>query len=558
MKANDLLDIIGEANDEFIHDAKANQKQKVVRFPNWAKWSSAIAACLVLVIGIGSIILPRMGGTSSNESSAGDSGHENGSVFMSYAGPVFPLTLLEENDNISAKRNITMDFAPWIPVWISNEEEAAAHTNLTEEERQEVLQTYNEWYPDGGYYQGSGNIIVTDSYTLTNDDATEQTIRILYPFVSNMNSLDETRPVLTIGENTLDTKLYVGTYAGGFQGAWEDWKETHENPGTLNLQPFESWEGYQSLLSDGTYLQRALGDFVDLSHIPVTVYEFTDAWGPEENDDAGIPNPSIRVMFEMNYENTKVLSYNFNGGYRDSDKGIMGKSFSIREEWERGYGTPYYLIVIGDDVENLQYQGYVTGGWDTKKTIEAGVTITRTETNLEEALRQAATYNYQEIVDVGNYYESEPEYGFELYYGLLKEHLVSYGILSENQMERYSDGSIDNLDVTGVNRVCWIEAEISIPAGESVTLNATFEKEPSFDFHCAATENKGISGYDMVTALGSNLYFTQQTARLEDRGQIEIVRQNFGFDLANGINEVILDMTEPHYYLEVRSVKSEE
>ncbi|MGN1156881.1 MAG: hypothetical protein ACI4TK_11950 [Agathobacter sp.] len=558
MKTNDLLDIIGDANDEFIHDAKANQKQKVVRFPNWAKWSSAIAVCLVLVIGIGSVILPRMGGASSHEGSAGDSGHENGSVFMSYAGPVFPLTLLEENESISAERNITLDFAPWMPVWISNEEEAASHTNLTEEERQDVLQTYNEWYPDGGYYQSSGDIVVTDSYTLTNTAATNQTIRVLYPFASNLQSIDKTRPVLTIGENTLDTKLHVGSYAGGFQGAWENGKETQQNPGSLNLQEIKNWEDYQSLLSDGTYLERALGDFVDLSYIPVTLYVFTDAWGPEENDDAGIPNPSIRVMFEMDYEKTTVLSYNFNGGYYDSDNGIMGKIFSILEEWERDYDTPSYLIVIGDDVENLQYQGYVTGGWDTKKTIDAGVTITRTETNLEEALRQAASYNYQKIIDENNYFELTAEYGFELYYGLMKEHLVMYGILSENQMERYSDGSIENLDITGVSRVCWMEAEITIPAGESVTLNATFEKEPSFDFHCAATENKGVSGYDMVTSLGSNLHFTQQTARLEDRGQIKIVRQNFGFDLANGINEVILNMTNPHYYLEVKSIKMEE
>lgn len=253
-----------------------------------------------------------------------------------------------------------------------------------------------------------------------------------------------------------------------------------------------------------------------------------------------------------------MLSYNFNGGYYDSDNGVMGKSFSIREEWERGYGTPYYLIVIGDDIQNLQYQGYVTGGWDTKKTVEAGVAINRTETNLEEALRQAANYNYQEIIDANNYFELEAEYGFELYYGLLKEHLVEYGILSENQMERYDGGSIENLDVVGVSRVCWIEAEITIPAGESITLNATYEKEPSFDFHCAASENKGVSGYDLVTALGSNLAFTQQTACLEDRGQIEIVRQNFGFDLANGIKEVVLDLNKPHYYLEVKSPEAQE
>ena len=65
-----------------------------------------------------------------------------------------------------------------------------------------------------------------------------------------------------------------------------------------------------------------------------------------------------------------------------------------------------------------------------------------------------------------------------------------------------------------------------------------------------------IRGYDMVTTLDSNLSFTKQTAQLEDRGQIEIVRQNFGFDLANGINQVELDSSVPHYYLEVKERKS--
>ena len=65
------------------------------------------------------------------------------------------------------------------------------------------------------------------------------------------------------------------------------------------------------------------------------------------------------------------------------------------------------------------------------------------------------------------------------------------------------------------------------------------------------------NGYDMVTRLGSNLIFTEQTASLEDRGRIEIVRQNFGFDIENGIDEVELDMEEPHYYLEVRAIDTE-
>ena len=83
-------------------------------------------------------------------------------------------------------------------------------------------------------------------------------------------------------------------------------------------------------------------------------------------------------------------------------------------------------------------------------------------------------------------------------------------------------------------------------------------KEPSYDFYCAHTENQGVCGYDLVTKLGSNLACTAQTATLEDRGQIEIVRQNFGFDLENGIKTVALDPDQEHYYLEVNKLKESE
>ena len=550
MKANDLIDMIGEAADEYIRDAKSVKGNNL---PKWMKWSPAIAACLVLAVGIGSYLLPRMGGASSPGSTAGVSGHDEGSIFMSYAGPVFPLTLREKNAVISAQRNITMDFLPWVPVWISNEEEFESRSNLTEKDRQEFMETYNKWYPEGGRYESSENIIVSDSYVLSNRSAQDQTVRILYPFASTLVGLYRTRPTLTLDGKVQETILHIGSYSGGFQGAWENWAETGENPGSLNLAQIVSWEEYQSLLTDGTYLQRALGEFAELSHIPVTVYTFTDAWGPKQDSSAGIPNPSMRVMFEMDNEKTKLLSYGFHSGYNDQEAGIMGRGFSIREEHERNYGIPYYLIVIGDDIENMTCQGYVTGGWDTKKMVEAGVTITRTESDLETALKSAAKYNYQEMVDAGNYFESDSEYGFELYFGLMKEHLLAYGILAEDTAARYDSGYIEELDVVGVDRVFWLESEIIIPAGESVVLEATFEKEPSYDFHCTATDNKGVSGYDLVTMLGSNLTFTQQTACLEDRGQIEIVRQNFGFDLPDGIKKVVLDVIKPHYYLEVKS-----
>ena len=118
-------------------------------------------------------------------------------------------------------------------------------------------------------------------------------------------------------------------------------------------------------------------------------------------------------------------------------------------------------------------------------------------------------------------------------------------------MERYDAGWLESIE-EGLDRVCWLEAQVTVPAGGSVELTAAMTKEASIDFACANTEHRGICGYDLVTELGSNLTCTEQTATLVDRGQIQIVRQNFGFDLENGINTVTLDPDTEHYYLEVR------
>ena len=277
MKSDDLLDAIGEVSDEYVADAENVKKR---RMPRWARWSCTAAACLAAVAGIGGVLLIRGG---INGGSAGGSGHAGGSSFMHYAGPVFPMTLLESNPEISAERDITLDFAPWVPVWVSNEEEAASYP--LESDRQEILDNYNEWYPEGGYYRYSGSIIVKDSYILENTSAQNQTVHVLYPFVSSLKDLDNNIPSLTMNGEALGTTLHAGSYAGDFEGAWGGSSKELEE-GSVNLSYIENWEGYRSLLSDGTYMDRALGDFVNLSDIPVTVYEFSDAWGTPENDKA--------------------------------------------------------------------------------------------------------------------------------------------------------------------------------------------------------------------------------------------------------------------------------
>lgn len=521
-----LSEISEEKIDEASPDDRTNRSQ-------WRKWG-VLAAALAVVIGVGSYVLPRLGGSAG----AGGAGSDGASTFMSYAGPVFPLTLKEADSTVTAEREIILDFAPWVPTWIPRDEKLAQE-GLAAGIPEEQLEEYG--YLEGGYYKQSTDIRVTDAYTLTNATSEDKTVSVLYPFAGMLLYLEKERPTLTAGGQELETILHAGQYSGGFQGAWEGWPNRTDNPGTVNLDQPKSWEDYRDSLEDGDYLRSALGEWADLSGVPVTVYEFTDPWGPEPDEKAGIPNPSIRVWFDLDYEKTEVLSYGFNGGSYDPENGHQGKSFSIpRDFWPEREKSPKYLIVLGEDIQNMTTQGYVTGGWDDDPTVEAGVTIKRYESTLEDILRTAAGYALAEEED------------FDLAYGLWKDWLLSYGVLADDPMERYRQGDIEPMDINIMSRVFYLEAEVDIPAGGSVTLAAEMTKEGSYDFACVHTENKGVYGYDMVTELGSNLTCTSQTAVLEDRGQIEIIRQNFGFDLESGVRQVTLDSDQEHYYLEVK------
>ena len=55
-----------------------------------------------------------------------------------------------------------------------------------------------------------------------------------------------------------------------------------------------------------------------------------------------------------------------------------------------------------------------------------------------------------------------------------------------------------------------------------------------------------------MTQLGSVLSFGRQTARIRHGENVEIVRQNYGFDVAGGVTQVELDPEVERYYLEVR------
>ena len=285
MKSDELLDAIGEAKDEYVHDVR---NAKVKKMPGWIRWGSAVAACLVLVIGCLTILPQYLSGDEA-PMEGGYTGHEEGTVFMSYAGPVFPLALMNETDNLEASRNISFDFS----------------TYLDDGEDIEV------WGNNGE------GVIISDNYQLINTSENDITVTAIYPFVGDFQTM--TWPDITLDGNKVEYGINAGAYSGDFKGAGG-------NTNSLNLEDITSWTEYKELLNDGSYIADAFISPESLDY-PVIVYKLSDLTdGPGEYEAA-----TLCMSFKYNSEKTSIMTWGFNGGGTRADTGDEYRDFFIRE-----------------------------------------------------------------------------------------------------------------------------------------------------------------------------------------------------------------------------------
>ena len=93
---------------------------------------------------------------------------------------------------------------------------------------------------------------------------------------------------------------------------------------------------------------------------------------------------------------------------------------------------------------------------------------------------------------------------------------------------------------------------MKIPANATMKLEASMRKEASYDFF---GESMNRDGYDMMTTLGSTLEFLKQTAAIKNSEEIDIINQNFGFNLEKGITKVELEQQKEHFFMDIRKKK---
>lgn len=511
MKAKHLIEAIGLLDDTLIaqYDAYKPAKRKWLR-------PAIAAACICLLAGTGWGIMNgtlKMGGSTAG---SGSTGHEENSSFMHYEGPVMPLTLLEENADVTASRELTFDFL-----------------------------AYSEPYE---YYEYKGETkpvfrtgcTALDSYTLYNGTDADISLTALYPFTGSIRDLSDEKFSVSVDGEKIDPELLPGSYAGGFEGVWT--KDGLDDT-TLNLHPPGAFADYVQLLENGAYLERTLSDAPILDQ-PVNVYSFTENTAPEGYDAA-----TQSISFYIDPSETTILSFGFEGGEWRED-GFRRFSFFVPRIRRR---ESKLLTILGEDIADYTLQGYQNGACEEGNELD-GVSsvITRTEMTLEQLMQQVT----EEIALY--YWDGEmTERQMQMTLRGAKELLTDYGVLSNSSVMRYDDGRLDDLisEAYAQERVFYAEIPLTIPAGGSINIDITLWRGGSYDYACSG-KYSGIIGYDCAAHLGSNLDLTSQQVTLVNADDIQIVRQNFGFDLQNGITTVSIG-EQDQYYMEVKKAEDQ-
>ena len=486
-----MFDAVTDIRDDLIEQAQ-ERKLEAAR-PGWRAWGLA-AACLMLIAGLAVGLWRSLpfGGSAIGPSY--------------YAGPVFPLTLDEPQESVTAQRHLTFDL-----------------TRTPEDIRLS--------------FQGAH---ILDSYILSNQSEQLQQVTALYPFVGSFDELDILTPAASVDGTPVQTTLHFGS-SGTCTGA----QGTDNSAPGFNLLHSDSWEDFKTLLEDGTYQKNAFAPAPRLDQ-RVTIYEFTEPEAPLEE----YPAATQAISFAIDPDRTEILLFGFNGA-EFGDDGFRRYSYFVPLD---GSLLPEarMLIVLGKDIGEYELQGYKNGACEKGNELEGvHADITRYEAVLSDIVDRLVAEFFMCYREGAGLPAGVSQ---EMYCSAVSQLLYQYGAFSGTTDSHYMDWSLDGIiaDTNVQTRLFYLEFPLVIPPGGSTTVAADLRKKPGHDFPCNGSKSLGEKRYDLVTHLGSNLQFDQLTAEIAAHENMEILEQNFGFDLPGGTSIVMLDPEGEHYYLELR------
>ena len=533
-----LFKAIGDLEEEAYKTSGGETIDPTTKAKNksfsWKK-IGALAASLALVIVSLSLLKDRLPGSGLKGPSEEITTDEACS-FMQYEGPILPLILgsTDQKEDIKARRKLTFDFFT---------------TNIEDQDPKTAL--------------------LTDQYLIKNTGPAKK-IKLFYPFVSSPEDLSYSYPKIDQDGKNLEVKLSFGKYAGDFVSTANEIDPAE----TLNLRDYESWEAYQKILNEESYLKDALSQAPDAGDIPVTVYSFTNSYCDESPEDE---YPTLVAGIEIDRDKSKVLSLGFDGFGKFDDGKEEFYQYSIPKEGENAYhGDKHYLIVLGQDTTKVTIEAQSIGGWDgydgTSSKLrnnlkDAGADIEREEMSLDAALDLALPILYDHYKEnqesrqrdfaswkMDDHEISSYSLSYEEYKDIYIKELFATGALSQKPMMRYEDGNLDLMDVTNTQRIIFAEFEIELGENQTSQITINSYKQGSYDFY-GGRNDQGVFGYDLVTSLDSSIEVDKFETEIIDYGKLDMAEGNFAFDLEKDIKILSLSKDQDHYYMEVSDKK---
>lgn len=497
MKGEWLFRIVGLLDDDLIGEAEDDFPRRKPRRTIWLRFS-ALAATLLVVAGAWWLI----GNRPAEIAPPVDDGAEiaaGGGNFSSYNGPILPLSALENNSAIEVSRALDLDFT-------GMEDESTRFAN-----------------PDA---------LVEDTYTLTNPTDSDLTITAAYPSLGNIADSGQYLPMLFLDGQPVDASMAASGYIGGFTGTQAP-GEPLDN--SLNLDTDRTWEKYRPLLEDGALLDTALRGRTLDDH-KVTVYRFSDISYPEEFDAA-----YLSMEFSLPPESV-VLTYGLNGFSRDEETGVCRYGFFA------SHAANPRIIIVGEPPASYKVQGYEDGGEEVKISIDA--TVTQEESTLSAVLRQAVSDTLAEPM---RELDIAPAIDEEFCYQALLS-MLDYTALGDDPKDRYEWIILSELvdEALAVERVFYLTASVTVPAGGSIELRAGYRKRLSFNYF-TGEDDTDLYSCDWAATAGSRLKLGTQQVSVTLPNNWSIAEQNVGITLENRRGHAEPDPGLEHCFINITS-----
>ncbi len=360
----------------------------------------------------------------------------------------------------------------------------------------------------------SNSVLVRDRYLLHNP--TEQAVKAIlaYPFEGQFIDDRDLIPTLTLDGKPLEAELYPAV----------DPRE--------DIFAAKGFEPYQRLMTENDYLAQAL-ETPKLENTPVKVYHFTDI---SYHGDSLEGDVFLTMDFHLT-EGATAWVYRYNVMHMEEWQYSLWFQDTLDDQ------DLAWLVVMNGDVENLTFGGNM--GHNVTET--SGTEDVTCEYEVFDSTFLEMVHLFAQKYD---HWEENPSYPNS---GLVTTEILYRGAAALMAAQDRSSNRVYYMEdlfyqtVVNIRLMYWVFI-LDIPAGESVEVTAAYRQEASVDLSGA---KKPREGYELATRLGSDLNFTALSASIHNGELVEILRQNFGFNLRKNITQVKLDLDTEKYYLEV-------